>query len=83
MASVNWSATALRDLDSLDSSVVERVIQKVGWFQENLEFITREPLHHNLKQVYKLRVGNYRVFYVLRGNVICIEAVKHRSEAYR
>jgi len=83
MASVNWSTTALHDLDSLDSSIVERVIQKVRWLGENLEFVMREPLHHNLKQVYKLRVGNYRAFYILRDNVIRIEAVKHRSEAYR
>lgn len=83
MASTSWSTTALRDLDSLDSSVVERVVQKVGWLEENLEFITREPLHHNLKQVYKLRIGSYRVFYILQDNVIRIEAVKHRSEAYR
>jgi len=83
MASINWSATALRDLDSLDGSVAERVIQKVTWLVENLEFVMREPLHHDLKQVYKLRVGNYRVFYILRNNIIHIEAVKHRSEAYR
>lgn len=83
MASVSWSTAALRDIDSLDSSIVERVIQKVKWFEENLEFITREPLHHDLKQVYKLRVGSYRVFYILRSDVIRIEAVKHRSEAYR
>ena len=83
MASVNWSAAALRDLDSLDGSIAGRVVQKVKWLGENLEFIMREPLHHDLKQVYKLRVGSYRVFYILRDNVICIEAVKHRSEAYR
>lgn len=83
MASVSWSTAALRDIDSLDGSIVERIIQKVQWLGENLEFIMREPLHHDLKQVYKLRVGNYRVFYILRGNVIRIEAVKHRSEAYR
>lgn len=83
MASVSWSTAALRDIDSLDRSIVERVIQKVQWLGENLEFIMREPLHHDLKQVYKLRVGNYRVFYILRNDVIRVEAVKHRSEAYR
>ena len=83
MASVNWSSAALRDLDSLDSSIAERVTQKVKWFDGNIEFVMREPLHHDLKQVYKLRVGSYRVFYILRDNVICIEAVKHRSEAYQ
>ena len=83
MASINWSAVALRDLNSLDGSIAGRIIQKVKWFGENFEFIMREPLHHDLKQVYKLRVGSYRVFYILRSNIICIEAVKHRSEAYR
>ena len=83
MASINWSAAALRDLSSLDGSIIERVVQKVQWLGKNLEFIMLEPLHHDLKQVYKLRVGSYRVFYVLRSNVIRIEAVKHRSEAYR
>ncbi len=66
MASINWSTTALRDLDSLDSSIVERVIQKVQWLGENLEFITREPLHHDLKQVYKLRVSG-----VIASSIFC------------
>lgn len=83
MASVDWSAAALRDLDFLDRSIAQRVIQKVKWFGENLESVIREPLHHNLKQVYKLRVGSYRVFYILRNGVVRIEAVKHRSEAYQ
>jgi len=83
MASVNWSRESLEQLDSLDSLIRERVLSKVGWLGEHFEDIVPEPLHKEMKGLYKLRVGDYRVVYAVRGDSIFIEVVGHRRDIYR
>lgn len=83
MASVSWSDAAQKDLDSLDSVVAKRVVEKVCWFAVNIESLMPEPLHSVFAGLYKLRIGDYRVIYALRNGRVFIEAVRHRSKAYR
>ena len=83
MASVNWSREALYCLDDIDPLIRARIVTKVAWLQENLVAVVPEPLHRNLKGLYKLRVGDYRVVYAVRGEVIFIEMVGHRRDIYR
>ncbi len=63
MASVRWTADALRDLEALDQIIARRIIEKVAWFEENYDDVVPERLHRELKGLYKLRVGDYRVVY--------------------
>jgi mRNA-degrading endonuclease RelE of RelBE toxin-antitoxin system len=41
------------------------------------------PLHGVLAGILRLRVGDYRVFFLLDNDVMRISAVLHRSQAYR
>ncbi|MEK9154336.1 MAG: type II toxin-antitoxin system RelE/ParE family toxin [Patescibacteria group bacterium] len=41
-----------------------------------------KPLRYSLKGVRSLRVGDYRVLYILNQRTIYIGAIKHRSVAY-
>ncbi len=85
MASVEWSDEALDELDALDSAVARRIAAKVMWFGEHFDALPPQKLHHDLRKLCKLRVGDYRVIYFLqesRGTKIMVESVKHRSEAY-
>ena len=82
MVSVRWSADALRDLEKIDSIIARRIVAKVIWLGENFSDILPEKLHQNLKGLYKLRVGDYRVVYSLRRDVITILAVGHRRNIY-
>ena len=84
MASVKWSEEALDSLATLDPFVREQVLTKVSWLGGNFGVIVREKLHGELKNAYKLRVGNYRVIYSvqLRDSII-IELVGHRSTIYK
>ena len=83
MVSAKWSDKALEDLKELDSIIRERVLAKVSWLEENFSDVVRDHLHHELRELYKLRVGDYRAIYSIhRGNIV-IEAVRHRRDAYK
>lgn len=83
MASVKWSDSALGNLEKLDPIIRGRVLMKVSWLEENFADIIPEPLHRELKGLYKLRVGDYRAVYSVRLNTITIEAVGHRRDVYK
>ncbi len=42
-----------------------------------------EPLRKTLKGYWKLRVGDYRVIYQIKGSNVQIMTIGHRSEVYQ
>ena len=83
MVSAKWSSNALEDIGELDEVVRDRILAKVSWFEENYHRITPDHLHYNLRELYKLRVGDYRIFYSTHSSYIVIEAVRHRRDSYK
>ena len=83
MASVKWTEESLRDLNTLDFLVAKRIISKISWLCENFESITPEPLHRNLRRMYKVRVGDYRAVYEINQKLIVIKFVGHRKDVYK
>ena len=83
MASVNWSADALKDLETMDPVIAKRIVEKVLWLEEHFASVIPEKLRRGLKYLYKLRVGDYRIVYSLRQEAITIQAVGHRRDIYR
>ena len=82
MASVKWTDGALADLDRIDAAIARRIVEKVTWFEGNFHSVVLEKLGWSLRGLYKLRVGDYRIIYTLRAEIITIEAVRHRREVY-
>ncbi len=41
-----------------------------------------DPLHGDMAGSFRLRVGDYRVLFMLENDVMRIFGVRHRSEAY-
>lgn len=80
-----FSKGAERDLARLDKAVRRRVIEKVEWLSRNFESITPLPLTGEYKEFYKLRAGDWRIFYKVNWSVeiITIEYIDHRSKAYK
>ncbi|NSW78333.1 MAG: type II toxin-antitoxin system RelE/ParE family toxin [Chthonomonadetes bacterium] len=68
----------------LDKSVAQRVLKK-RWLAENFEHVPQEGLTGDLRDVYKLRVGDYRVLYTVNREKqeIIVHIVRHRSEVYK
>lgn len=83
MASVKWSTDSLKDLKEIDRIIGGRIVEKVIWFEQNFSAVVLEPLRHDFKGLYKLRVGDYRAVYSIHGDIITIEMVRHRCEAYK
>ena len=69
----------------MDKAVSRRVVDRINWLAANLDAIRLEALTGDFAELYKLRVGDYRVIYeVLREErTIVIHAIGHRREIYR
>lgn len=83
MVSVEWDERAVADLDNVDFSIAQKIVAKVSWLVEYYVSITPELLRYDMKGIYKLRVGDYRVLYVVSNEVIIIKMVDHRSRVYK
>lgn len=83
MVSVKWSDSVLQDLEGLDKIISKRIVEKVGWLEQNFIDITPERLHRDLRDLYKLRVGDYRAIYSVSRDLITIEAIGHRRDIYK
>ena len=83
MVSVKWSDDALKDLEKIDQIIVTRILEKVLWLEENFTRLVPEKLHRDLRGLYKLRVGDYRITYSLGRDTITIQAAGHRRDIYR
>jgi mRNA interferase RelE/StbE len=85
MYSVEFTPQALDDITRLDKPVAARVVKKIQWLAENFEGIIPLPLKGRLRGVYKLIIGDWRVFYTADTDSKCltIHLVGHRSEIYK
>lgn len=79
------TSPALADLEKLSSTIQNRILRKVQWLADNFEAVTPIALSSNLSGLFKLRVGDYRVIYLIdTGNKqIIVQQVGHRRDVYR
>lgn len=78
---IKWTVTAEKQLNKLDKSIKKRIIDKLGSIQEDpFLYVTRLVGF----DVYKLRVGNYRVLLSIENNnlVILVLRIGHRKNVY-
>ncbi len=83
MVSVEFRPQALKELEKIDPVSSKRIVEKIVWLQQNFGDLILDRLHHGLRELYKLRVGDYRAFYSISHTTITIEAVRHRRDAYK
>ncbi|HEY4760769.1 MAG TPA: type II toxin-antitoxin system RelE/ParE family toxin [Thermoguttaceae bacterium] len=76
---------AVKDLEKLDKVVAKRVVEKMNWLAQNLDEIRPQQITGELRGLYKLREGDYRVIYEIihKENLIVIHCIGHRREIYR
>jgi len=72
--------TAERDLDRMSPEVAHRVLRKIEAMQNDLAGDVKRLV--DFVPPYRLRVGDWRVLFDLRGDLILVQRVRHRSEAY-
>lgn len=83
--SVHFTREAEKDLSTLDNSVRQRILEKLDWLENNFGEFLPTVLTADFRDYFKLRVGDWRVFYQVDWykNVIIISYIDHRSKAYK
>ncbi len=71
------------DIPKLDRRTAGRIKQAIETRLLTAPQEYGEPLTRTLKGYWKLRVGDYRVVYLVRGIEILILGIIHRKEVYR
>ncbi|TAL27538.1 MAG: hypothetical protein EPN94_01275 [Nitrospirae bacterium] len=59
------------------------MVNKISWLSQHFNNITPEPLSGDMSGQFKLRVGDWRVVYVISADAIVSKAVGHRREIYK
>ncbi len=83
MPKVEWEKEALADIQKIDRPIVKRILNKITWLSQHFDNIIPEPLSGDMSGHFKLRIGDWRVVYVLEKHAIVIRAVGHRREIYK
>ena len=81
--SIQFTRSARKELESLPSPIVRRVISKI----EAMAGDPRPPGCKKLKgspDLWRIRIGEYRVIYSILQEIVTVEiiAIRHRGKAY-
>lgn len=78
---VQWTKRALRAASRLDRPTRERIAKEVESFAATGQGDVKR-LKGKLDGLFRLRVGDWRVFFSKEGSQILIRAVRPRGDAY-
>lgn len=78
MPQIIYTRQAMKNIKSIDSRVKGRV--KTGI--ENIPFGDIKKLQ-GYSNIYRIRIGDYRVIYEIEGETVIIDAILPRGEAYK
>lgn len=82
---VKFRTEAEEDLKKLEKPVAQRILSKIKWLSENCALIDHKPLTGDLAGYLKLRVGDYRVIYLIDSfnQSIDVCMIGHRKDIYK
>ncbi|MCX5999378.1 MAG: type II toxin-antitoxin system RelE/ParE family toxin [Chloroflexi bacterium] len=82
---VEFRPEAIDDLRHLDKAVAQRVLRRLKWLSEHFDTVKPEALTAELKGLFKIRVGSYRVIYEAEPgeHVLTVHFVGHRKDVYK
>ena len=76
---------AEKDLAKIDRADRRRVIAKLEWLLNNFDKIFPSVLSGEFKEFYKLRAGDWRIFYKInwRNRLVIICLIDRRDKIYK
>lgn len=82
MNTINWQPKALRQLRKIDAHAGKKIRTAVNSELADLSSAKNVKALTDHEHGYRLRVGNYRVFFDFDGavRIVCIEEVRKRDE---
>ena len=87
MFALEFVKSAFKELSRLERGVQRKILERIELLREN-PFEPRPkvdiaPVKGEKMRLYRLRVGEYRVFYAVEGEKVIILRVEHRGRAYK
>ncbi len=82
---VEFKPRATDGLAHLDALAAQRVMNRIEWLSENLDVTNPKALTGQLKGLFRLRAGDYRILYSVsrEQRLIAIHFVSHRKDIYK
>lgn len=80
MFQIDWKENALRELEKLESIISRRIVKAVDDMAENP--FTKDVKKLKGQDIFRLRVGDYRVLFDICRDLITIVKVGHRKHIY-
>jgi len=79
---IKWTQIAAKQFDRLDKIIQKRIINKLESIRDNPFFYVARLVGFD---VYKIRVGDYRIILGIEKNTLVILVLKvgHRSKIYK
>jgi len=80
MFEIEWKESAIRDLGKLDKSISSRIFKKIEELKKNFNSLDIKQMQGS--DHFRLRVGDYRIIFLIRGTIITISMIGHRKNIY-
>jgi mRNA interferase RelE/StbE len=84
---IELSLKAKKQIEKLPKTVALRIAQKLMWSVDQDEpLFFAEPLQGTEEKLYRFRIGEYRVIFIIEAEVISVLfvlAIAHRKDIYR
>jgi mRNA interferase RelE/StbE len=77
--------SAIKDLKTLNKTLVKRIITSIELLSKNPRPRNSKKLTGNNENLWRLRVGEYRIVYHVSDQVkiVSIRRIRHRKDVYR
>ncbi|MEK7665134.1 MAG: type II toxin-antitoxin system RelE/ParE family toxin [Patescibacteria group bacterium] len=80
---IYYTLKAQSDLENLSRNAQERIAHKMRFYVSQKDPIKfAKKLIDSREGEFRFRVGDWRIFFDVKGNKIFILSIKHRSKAY-
>lgn len=79
---IHYAVSAAEQLRELPVVIQERILRKIFWFSEQKDPLIFAKLLSGT-QVYRFRIGTYRILFEIAGETLWILKILPRDKAYR
>ena len=81
MKKVKFTKSSEKELLKLNKQISVRIYNKIMLIPVNQKLVRSEKLRGG--EGYRIRVGDYRVIYVIDKDVILVIRIRHRRDVYK
>ena len=78
---IYYSYKAAAQLASLDTPIQKRIVLKMRFFAHQPDPI-RFAKYIDVKNAFRFRVGDYRIYFEIRNDILTVRTIERRDKAY-